>query len=237
MLIRPIRNKIHRYFTSNCHLCGLTISQPMGETIWCHHCIKSFSPSPRCQRCGLPMSSPVEQCGQCLTNPPLWQRLYCIGDYSEPLSGYVHQLKYQGKFYFAYDLSYLLAEQISQPAPLICTVPLHWKRYIARGYNQSRVIAHYLHQHLTDKTVVNNHIFKRQLATPPQQGLDKKQRLKNLAGAFVLRQVPQHSHVAIVDDVVTTGSTVRHLCKLLLEVGVERIDIYCLCRTPEPSQA
>ncbi|BBM65943.1 hypothetical protein VYA_01280 [Vibrio alfacsensis] len=55
-----------------------------------------------------------------------------------------------------------------------------------------------------------------------------------MKGAFALKGKVRDSHVAIVDDVVTTGSTVRQLCDLLLEVGVESIDIYCICRTPAP---
>lgn len=235
MFFSRVRRTLHRHFTSNCHLCGLTISQPIGETIWCTHCLGYFQPIPRCKQCGLPTLYQVAQCGHCLTNPPPWQHLYCIGDYAQPLSSYIYQLKQKGKLSFAYDLSYLLAQQILTPAPLITTVPLHWQRYLKRGYNQSHIIAHYLNKHLPSPSIVDNKMFKRVRPTPSQQGLDKQQRRKNLKRAFQLIHKPSFKHVAIVDDVVTTGSTVRHLCNLLLDVGVEKIDIYCLCRTPEPS--
>ncbi|MBN8157087.1 ComF family protein, partial [Vibrio vulnificus] len=54
---------------------------------------------------------------------------------------------------------------------------------------------------------------------------------------FQRLSIPHANHVAIVDDVVTTGRTIRQLCDLLLEVGIGRIDIYCLCPTREPSDA
>jgi len=82
-------------------------------------------------------------------------------------------------------------------------------------------------------------LFKRIRSTASQQGLTKSARKSNLKGAFAMRNANfsalDYSHIAIIDDVVTTGSTVYQLCQLLLEVGVKRIDIYCICRTPEPS--
>ncbi|MCG9554202.1 ComF family protein [Vibrio sp. Isolate31] len=144
-------------------------------------------------------------------------------------------MKYADKFWFARDLSKLLASRIKHPAPLITSVPLHWRRYAHRGFNQSQLLANYAAQELGVKNEV---LFRRVHSTASQQGLNKSARLHNLKNAFALRKhnfqgaVP--SHVAIIDDVVTTGSTVYQLCLLLLEVGVKRIDIYCICRTPEP---
>jgi predicted amidophosphoribosyltransferase len=74
-------------------------------------------------------------------------------------------------------------------------------------------------------------MFKRIKSTPSQQGLNREQRVRNLRHAFALNNHPNHTHIAIIDDVVTTGSSVRQLCNLLFDVGVEKIDIYCICRT------
>ncbi|WP_342752146.1 ComF family protein [Vibrio sp. JC009] len=158
-----------------------------------------------------------------------------MGDYQTPLSGYVSQLKYHHKYRFAYDLSYLLSLNIDHPAPVVIPVPLHWKRYIRRGYNQSWILAHYLCEHLGQQSQLNRKVFRRIKSTPPQQSLSLQARQSNLSGAFQLLNHPGVEHVAIVDDVVTTGSTARHLCQLLLDIGVKKIDIYCICRTPEPS--
>ncbi|PJC85191.1 amidophosphoribosyltransferase [Vibrio sp. HA2012] len=231
------RHCIHHHCTSLCHLCGLPLPS-LNQTIWCPHCLNYFQPSPRCLRCGLPTLAETSLCGQCLSSPPPWQRLFCVGDYQFPLSGYIHQLKHQQKPELSRDLAYLLAPRISQPAPLITCVPLHWKRQLKRGFNQSERLSYYLSRELIRSgypTRLDSRLFKRIKATPPQQGLDKKERESNLKDAFVLRHSPLYSHVAIVDDVVTTGSTIRHLCSQLLDVGVKTIDIYCVCRTPEPS--
>lgn len=219
---------------SLCHLCGLNIENRLVTDMWCQHCYQYFQSQPRCLRCGIPTLTTVDQCGNCLSNPPLWHRLYCVNDYTFPTSGYVHQFKYQKKFWFAKNLARLLANNIDQPAPIITGVPLHWQRYIRRGFNQSELLAHYLAKQ-SPNSIHLKQAFIRTRSTPAQQGLSKEQRQVNLHQAFQLSRIPKASHVAIVDDVVTTGCTVRHLCKLLLEVGVERIDIYCVCRTPEPA--
>ena len=236
MWYKNTRLFISRYSTPVCHLCGLHIEKPISDTIWCSNCLAFFNPKPRCQRCGLTTLVPVPECGSCLSNPPLWNKLYCVGDYQLPLSGYIHKLKYAGHLQNAYDLTYLLSQRIIDPAPLIVSMPLHWSRFMRRGYNQSDILGHYLTYHLNTYNVCKSNAFDRKMfkrikATPSQQGLDKQQRVKNLRHAFTLNYLPEQSHIAIIDDVVTTGSSVRQLCKLLLDIGVEKIDIYCICRT------
>ncbi len=220
-----------------CNLCHLPINYrhpsilDMPDTLWCHSCMTLFAPSPRCQRCGLPTLTTTDQCGQCLANPPLWSRLYCVGDYHPPLSHYIHRFKYQQQFWLAKPLSALLNQYISVKPDLITSVPLHWRRHLSRGFNQSHLLAEQLGNTLD--VPVSNQLFSRIKNTPQQKGLDKRQRQQNLRQAFRLNSVPKQKHIAIFDDVVTTGSTIHHLCKLLLDAGVETIDIYCICRTPE----
>ncbi|CCN85635.1 putative amidophosphoribosyltransferase [Vibrio nigripulchritudo SFn27] len=229
-----LKLKLHRYFNLQCPLCGLNIEEPTPETRWCKHCLNSMSDPCRCQCCGLSTLEPVEFCGECLSNPPPWRRLYCVNDYRPPLSHYIHSLKFQHQFRLAPDLSYLLAQKITEPADVITSVPLHWRRELIRGYNQSDHLARALCQHFNMPERFNPNLFKRVKYTAPQLGQDKKARHRNLYGAFRLIAPPAAKHVAIVDDVVTTGSTIRQMCNLLLDVGVETIDIYCICRTPEP---
>jgi ComF family protein len=131
-----------------------------------------------------------------------------------------------------HGLAGLLAARIASPAPLMIPVPLHWRRRLWRGYNQSSMLAHAIQYHQGEEVKVADNLVIRHQATPSQQGLSRAQRQRNLRHAFQLKGSPAPAHVAIVDDVVTTGSTVQQICQLLLETGVECIDIYCLCRTP-----
>ncbi|MGC9401097.1 ComF family protein [Vibrio genomosp. F10 str. 9ZC157] len=201
------------------------------ESIWCDSCKEHFAPTTRCSRCGLTTLTQTDQCGQCLAHPPLWSKLYCVGDYKLPLSSYVHRFKYQQQFWHAKPLAALLSERIDATPDLIASVPLHWQRQLMRGFNQSDLLAKQLGKRLDIEIEPN--LFSRVKSTPQQKGLNKKQRQQNLRNAFRLNASPQQKHIAIFDDVVTTGSTIHHLCQLLLDAGVETIDIYCICRTPE----
>ncbi|MBD1558647.1 ComF family protein [Vibrio sp. S9_S30] len=229
-----LKLQVHRHFKLQCPSCGLNIEENTPTTRWCQVCLEDLREKHRCLQCGLPTLHTVEQCGQCLSTPPPWHRLYCVGDYQPPLSNYVHHFKHQHQFWLSDDLTYLLAAQISQPAEIITSVPLHWRRQLWRGYNQSDHLAKSLCQHLGVVERFDNQVFNRIKHTGAQQGLNRKARLLNLKNAFTLNSSHVAKHMAIVDDVVTTGSTIRQLCQLLLDVGVETVDIYCICRTPEP---
>lgn len=230
MLTDWLRKNIVSHWVRSCDLCHLPVED--SQQAFCLHCSQYIAPIPRCGRCGLPMPESVEACGTCLAESPPWQRLYCVSDYRPPLSGYIHRLKYQKHFHQAKPLAQWLAGRIEQPAPLITSVPLHWKRQWWRGYNQSELLAKSLAAELTLNYRV---LFRRIEETKPQQGMDKADRVRNLRHAFVLNGSALAKHIAIVDDVVTTGSTVYQLSRLLLEAGVERVDIYCVCRTLAPS--
>ncbi|WP_105902650.1 ComF family protein [Vibrio gangliei] len=221
-----------------CHLCRLTLSEIPRHSLWCDTCVERLTSSaPRCQDCGLTTLHTVAQCGQCLSEPPPWDRLYCINDYKAPLKEYIQQLKYQRQFWLAADLAPLLADKIENPAPELIPVPLHWRRMWRRGFNQSSELAEQLARTWRKQNksyCVNHEILRRVIATPQQKGLDKKQRLRNTRHAFQLVQPPKHDHVALVDDVVTTGATIKPICQALRKAGVKHIDVYCLSRTPSP---
>ncbi len=232
MLTQRVVKYIADLLPMHCEVCQLPLCKPYPDSGICQHCALSFAPQPRCKCCGLPTNYEVDACGQCLIRPPSWHRLYCVGDYQAPLSGYVHQLKYERQFWQARKLASLLEPCIDESPQLITSVPLHWRRQLYRGFNQSELIARYLAQRVM---VPYRGLFKRARSTSQQQGLTRSERRSNLARAFKLQGKVEVQHVAIVDDVLTTGSTVQHLCELLLEAGVKRIDIYCICRTPEPA--
>ena len=238
MLSDWLQKNTQRLFTPLCPLCQLKKSDADSASIFCNTCMEFIVSTPRCLRCGLETPSAIEQCGSCLSAPPLWDRLYCVSDYTFPTSSYIHKFKYTKQFWLARDLASLISNRIDQPAPLITSVPLHWRRYLQRGFNQSDLLARYTAKTLTTKEmkIKSKTLFKRIRATATQQGLSKRLREQNLANAFTLIKTSLPKHVAIMDDVVTTGSTVNYLCQLLRERGVERIDIYCICRTPEPSK-
>ena len=116
-----------------------------------------------------------------------------------------------------------------EPKPeAILPVPLHWRKQWLRGYNQAQELARPISKQLS--IPCNNRLLRRIRATKVQAGLSKLSRHSNLKNAFAVGE-HNYRHVAILDDVVTTGSTVTTLVKLLKKSGCERVDVWAICRT------
>lgn len=209
-----------------CHLCHLHLDQTRYP--WCKTCHESLPKHFRCLRCGFPTPYNMQNCGQCLTKPPPWDNLVCVGDYTFPYDILLHKFKYKGHYWLAAALARLLSDNIKQASPVLLAVPMHWQRRLVRGFNHSALLA----QNLADQLHVDcqSQRLKRIRSTRQQQGLTRKDRLSNLKGAFaVTGSLPEH--VALVDDVVTTGATLCELSKLLRQHGVKRIEVYCIARS------
>ncbi|MEH6589173.1 MAG: ComF family protein [Halioglobus sp.] len=146
------------------------------------------------------------------------------------------------KFHGERRLTPLLGRLWQQAAPAIDTVdvivpvPLHWWRLLLRGYNQSHLLAAQLKQQNPDarKTPIMDKLLVRRRHTRFQSGLSAEQRIDNLAQAFHTRQCCSGLSIALVDDIVTTGSTANSIAKNLLDAGASRVEIWCLARTPAP---
>ena len=159
--------------------------------------------------------------------------MICLTDYKPPFNLWLHQLKFGGHFWLADQLAKPLSLQIDNPAPALASVPMHWRRRMKRGFNQSELIARPLAKYLN--ATFHPQLLVRHHATQPQRGLTRQQRLTNLDRVF---QVHGHApkHLALVDDVVTTGATVEALAKALKNAGAEQVDVYTICRTPPENQ-
>lgn len=229
-LHRKARQLIIQLIGNRCDLCNEKLSS---QSVWCEDCLLLIPNKSRCKRCGAPQVNAESHCGECISHPVLWDRLYCVSDYEAPISDYVKRIKYTRQFWHSRVLAQLLSEKIIDPAPLLLSVPTHWRRLVWRGFNQSHYLAYYLSQgldihYLPDVLIRTRH-------TKMQMELDRSKRLKNLNNAFQinparLAEMQRYHRVAIVDDVVTTGATVGEICKLLRQIGVEEIEVYCLCR-------
>jgi len=112
-------------------------------------------------------------------------------------------------------------------------VPLAKDRLRERGFNQAELLAGWLAQAL--QLPLCRRALRRTRATPAQQELDAKTRQRNLHGAFALADgfVARGLHLALVDDVLTTGATAGEIAHLLRQNGAARVDVYCLARTPK----
>lgn len=173
-------------------------------------------------------------CGKCLNEPPPYHHIHALYPYSYPLPRLVAGFKFEanlciGQFFSQRLLHSLIHRWLPQhPKPdLILAMPLHAERIKERGFNQAMEIAKPIAKALA--IPLDTHT-RRQLATRPQSSLSAKDRLKNMVNAFTTDHSYQGLHIAIIDDVVTTGQTVTTLAKLLNQHAAKRVDIWCIAR-------
>jgi len=215
-----------------CQGICLFCRQPTRQPLLCHYCAEELPLlDHHCRLCGSPMAGKEDICGHCLLQPPEWDFLHILADYQFPLTGLIHQLKYQHKALPAALFGRMLAELYpsDEPKPeVILPVPLHWRRQWQRGYNQAQELARPVSKQL--HIPCNNRLLKRLRATKVQAGLSRELRQTNLDNAFIVNP-HTYRHVAVLDDVVTTGVTVTTLVRLLKESGCQRVDVWAICRT------
>ncbi len=154
----------------------------------------------------------------------------------------VHQLKYKGNKEIGFYLGELIGKSLLNSnrflhIDAIIPLPLFADKEFQRGYNQAAMLSHWLSARLN--IPCREHWLLRTQDTPTQQALDAKARKRNLLQAFGLSPGAQVQglHLALIDDVLTTGATAESLARLLLKAGARRVDVYCLARTPKPDGA
>ena len=194
-----------------------------------------------CQVCALPLPSQGLTCGACLKKPPSFTKVEIPWRYAFPIDSVINRFKHQARWPLGRLLGELLSqhllhafdEGLARP-DLLLPVPLADKRQRQRGFNQAAMLAQWLSTAL--QLPQQAHWLQRTLDTPAQQQLDAATRKRNLRKAFALAPASQISgrHVALVDDVLTTGATAASLARLLKKAGAARVDVYCLARTPKP---
>ena len=220
----------------------LACRQP-AHRLLCQPCREKIThPEPCCNRCGekLPDSPTGPRiCGDCLAHPPPFEQMLFAASYDELLGSLVHQFKYSGKLIVGDVLAALLIEALDKryadlPRPdLLVPVPLHPRRLRERGFNQSHELAKHIGKRL--QIPVARGIISRTGATPKQAGLSRQERRRNVKGAFAInpgrRTECRGKRVAVVDDVVTTGSTVAEVSRLLAKCQPSTISVYTVART------
>lgn len=171
-----------------------------------------------------------------MTDPPPWSSLVTPWRYEPPLDDLIQTLKFGGREVIGFHLGAAVAEEAAhllQGNDLVVPVPLHFWRRLARGYNQSQLIATALARRLG---LPSRNPLQRIRFTPPQVGLDRRRRRANLSRAF--RCTPRGRRqvigrrILLVDDVVTTGATLGAACRSLLEAGADRVTAVAVARTP-----
>jgi ComF family protein len=220
-----------------CLLCGQLLPTNHCTHAFCLDCTAAMSPlSPaHCRRCAQPFPSATSNhlCGTCLQRPPTFSSVHTAGLYKGSIKTAIHKLKYRNQLTLAKPLGEFLGKAIATAEDsfipdIIVPVPLHQDRLRQRGYNQALEVARPLSRQLQIK--LDTTLLQRVLKTPPQQGLTARERRSNLRNAFALTAQAPGLKILLVDDVMTTGETVRECCRMLLKGGVVEVQVAVIGR-------
>lgn len=213
----------------HCVLCGLF----SGSENLCPPCSGELPHNPAaCGRCGLPLPARLDAvCGACLKKPPPWNEAVAGLKYQYPVDQLVCRFKYNRNLACGQALGRILLDAIHHsggPLPLaIVPVPLHRSRLFTRTFNQAYVLAQQLSKSL--EIPVKHALLKRTRRTRAQSGLNSVQRRNNVRGAFECHR-HELKHVAIVDDVMTTGKTLEECTRSLKRAGAGWVTAWVAAR-------
>lgn len=216
------------WLAPRCIVCALEPGAPV-----CAGCECDFLPVqvPRCRRCALRLEgAAADQCGACLAHPPHFDATLALADYAAPIAGMVAALKFSARVDLADAFARLLAAREAVGADLVIAVPLSFERESERGFNQSLEIAR-RYARLTGTTLAERALLKVR-DTAPQQSLARDARRRNVRGAFSVSGEVQGRIVAVIDDVMTTGSTLDEIARVLKEAGAAQVINRVIARTP-----
>ncbi|MDP2961811.1 MAG: ComF family protein [Sulfurimicrobium sp.] len=212
-----------------CLLCGAASN----DEALCPECLISlpWHNDAHCPRCALPTMDSLT-CGRCLHAPFVFDRTIAALRYEFPLDVLIQELKYRHQFALAPLLGTALAERARQSAScpdVLIPMPLHPKRLRERGFNQALELAKVVAGRLELPLLAQG--AERIRATPPQVGLPWKERAKSVRGAFSCSADLSGKHVAVLDDVMTTGTSLHELSIALRKQGAVEISAWVVART------
>lgn len=193
-------------------------------------CLRCWQRLPRittavCRSCGFPSELPSDVsfvCVECGTHPSSFSSFSAWGHYRAGLEKLLVAFKFQKHDFLANHLAELLLEAIPHSSfDVVVPVPLHWRRLRSRGYNQSELLS--LRIARSRQIRHSTTLLRRTRATPPQISLGRDDRAKNVRKAFLASEAVAGLNVLLVDDVCTTGATLRECAKSLLNRGAATV--------------
>ncbi len=228
------------FFPTPCLACERPIFAPKMSLGLCAGCRGKLVrwPGEGCRICGKPLAGadlPLSHaCSDCRASPPPFDRLLTLWSYQPPLEAVIVGLKFQRLDYLGRQLGRCLVAVLGSEladCTQVTAVPLHWARYLRRGYNQAGLIAGAVAGGLGRPYT---RLLRRQRITPAQSRLSRAARQQNLIHAFAVRTrgLCQDQHILLIDDVVTTGATLSAAAAALRAAGARAITALTVARTP-----
>lgn len=220
------------------HACVLCGGYSTRQQDLCKSCFTDLPHlNSACSRCARPFLAGEQQllCGICINETPFFDCTHALYFYQFPITRLIMDLKFGNALMNARILGELLADKIqavwyaekSLPEALI-PLPLHHNRIKQRGFNQALEISRPVAKRLKLPLLYDHCV--RIKHTAAQATLPAKERLQNVKNAFAITQNLSYEHIAILDDVITTGHTIMEFCRVLKQAGAKRIDVWCCAR-------
>jgi ComF family protein len=227
-----------------CPSCRETLSEP---GLLCPDCWSkiSFITRPYCERLGIPFAydpGPGVLSMQAIADPPAYRRARAAVRYDDVARTLVHALKYGDRLDLAPTLGRWMAQagcELLADADALVPVPLHWRRFWARRFNQSAALAKVIAQQARVPVALS--ALQRVRATPQQVGLTAAERATNVQGAFRVsaagRAEVAGRKLILVDDVLTSGATADACTRALLRAGAANVDVLVFARVVDGVRA
>lgn len=222
-----------------CCLCEQKLNNP-SDIALCHHCYAYFSyVQNACEGCGINLENDINDtfCGRCLSKPRSHYRTICGFWYKEPIRTLIRNFKFNQQLYLTPILTQLMTKKISQyytennleyPTHII-PMPIHPKRLKERGYHQVHELAKMLSKAFN--IPINLNACQRVKHTTPQSDLPFQERKKNVQSVFQAKKIAS-KHIALLDDVITTGETISALSSAFINQNPGLlIDVWSVART------
>lgn len=239
---RAVRAGIDAIWPPRCVLCGQPNDAAIPSDNLCTGCSAELpTVGAGCAQCANPLPAAVQRCGECLRRQPAFDAAVAALVYRAPVDRLIQRFKFQRDLAAGRSLAACMASRLATedhrsddaatvPRPqLLVPVPLHWRRQARRGFNQAERLALDVATRIGGPPV--HSLLRRTRATATQSALVAGRRGANVRGAFRCRTMPTGlRHVALVDDVMTTGTTLDECARTLKHAGIERVDVWVAAR-------
>lgn len=231
-------NIIHLLFPRRCPICDKAMfsSVFMKTELCCAACreIPEYVKEPVCKKCGKPIENErAEYCYDCRKHPGGFAQGKALWIYKDQVKESMYRFKYQNRQkyarYYGSEIVRVYGDWMKRnKIEAIVPIPLHWTKKRRRGYNQAQLLAAEIGKQTG--LPVYPKLLKRRKKTKAQKNLDETERKNNLKKAFKTQENKvQLSHILLVDDIYTTGSTINEAALELKRAGIEQVYYVSVC--------
>jgi ComF family protein len=236
-LLRLGRKALDFIYPPACLTCdaGVAAADALCSTCWA---AMSFIERPYCERLGTPFAQDLGEgllSPQAVADPPVYERARAVARYDGPARTLVHRLKYADRTELARPMGAWMAnagKELLAEADLLVPVPLHQRRLISRRFNQAAELAREISS--ISGVPWAPLLLERAKSTQPQVGLSRAQRIVNVQGAFRASEMAElklsGKRLVLVDDVLTSGSTLNAAARALLRANAAAVDVLVFAR-------